>query len=84
MRIFFDESVSRFVKRRKWHPTQVVKPAAGGIELTMDVAGTVELVSWVLGFSDKDEVLEPGSLRDEMAAELERAVARYRTARLET
>jgi proteasome accessory factor B len=78
VRIFFDEKVSRFVRRRQWHPTQEVKRVPGGIELTMDVSGTVEVLSWVLGFGDKAEVLEPGSLRDQVAAELERATARYR------
>jgi predicted DNA-binding transcriptional regulator YafY len=48
-----------------------------GIELTMEVSGTVEVLSWVLGFGDKAEVLEPGALRDQVAAELQRACARY-------
>ncbi len=30
----------------------------------MDVSGTVELASWMLGFGDQAEVLEPDSLRD--------------------
>jgi predicted DNA-binding transcriptional regulator YafY len=38
---------------------------------------TVELVSWVLGFGDQTEVLEPDSLREQVAAELARASARY-------
>lgn len=78
VRIFFDEKVSRFVRRRQWHPTQEIKRVPGGIELTMNVSGTVEVLSWVLGFGDKAEVMEPGSLRDQVAAELERATARYR------
>jgi hypothetical protein len=69
--------VARFVKRRLWHPTQQIRRVGGGIELTMDVAGTTELVSWVLGFGDKAEVLEPESLREEVGAELARAAARY-------
>lgn len=77
VRIFFDEKVSRFVRRRQWHPTQAIKRVPGGIELTMEVSGTVEVVSWVLGFGDKAEVLEPGSLRDQVASELARASARY-------
>ena len=49
----------------------------GGVELTMDVSGTVEIVSWVLGFGNQAEVLEPQALRDPVAAELGRAAARY-------
>jgi proteasome accessory factor B len=78
VRIFFDEKVARFVRRRMWHPTQKIERVPGGIELTVDVSGTVELVSWVLGFGDKAEVLEPDSLREEVGAELERAATRYR------
>ncbi len=77
VRIFFDEKVARFVRRRRWHPTQVVKRVPAGIELTMEVSGTVELASWVLGFGDQAEVVEPESLRDQVAAELARAAARY-------
>lgn len=78
VRIRFDEEVARFVRRRQWHPTQrLERVEGGGVELSMEVAGTVELLSWVLGFGDKAEVLEPESLRDEVAAELSRASARY-------
>jgi predicted DNA-binding transcriptional regulator YafY len=35
----------------------------------MDVRGTVEVVSWVLGFGDKALVLEPASLRDAIRGE---------------
>ena len=43
--------------------------------MTMDVRGIVELVSWVLRFGD--QVLEPDSLRVQVAAELKRAAAQY-------
>ena len=79
MRIRFDAKVARYVQRRMWHPTQIFKKlAVGGVEMTMDVRGTTELVSWVLGFGDKARVLEPPSLRADVVAELERALASYR------
>jgi predicted DNA-binding transcriptional regulator YafY len=78
VRIFFDDKVARFVRRRQWHPTQEIKRVDGGIELTMEVCGTVELASWVLGFGDQAEVIEPEIMREQLAAELERAAARYR------
>ena len=43
----------------------------------MDVRGTVEVVSWVLGFGDKAEVLEPPALRAEVADEVKRAARIY-------
>ena len=62
-----------------WHPTQKFKKAAGGgLEMTMDVRGTTEVVSWVLGFGDKARVIAPAPLRDEVARELDRAARAYR------
>jgi len=78
VRIVFDDKVARFVQRRQWHPSQRFRRAAGGgVEMTMDVRGTVELVSWVLGFGDKAEILEPDELRASVAAELARAARAY-------
>ena len=76
VRILFDEKVARYVQRRQWHPTQRFSRAAGGaVEMTMDVRGTVEVVSWVLGFGDKARVLDPVDLREAVTAELKNALA---------
>lgn len=78
VRIRFDDKVARYVQRRQWHPSQRFRRApGGGVEMTLDVRGTVELVSWVLGFGDKAEVLEPADLRASVAGELGRAAAAY-------
>jgi predicted DNA-binding transcriptional regulator YafY len=77
VRIFFDERVARFVRRRLWHPTQRIRNVAGGIELAMDVAGTLEIANWVLGFGANATVLEPIALRAQIAAELRAAASRY-------
>jgi predicted DNA-binding transcriptional regulator YafY len=81
VRIWFDERVARYVRRRMWHPSQRFKAAPGGVEMTMDVRGTVEIVSWVLGFGQRARVLEPEDLRREVAGELRRAAEGYRAAR---
>ena len=84
VRIRFDDKVARYVQRRQWHPTQRFRrTSAGAVELTMEVRGTVELVSWVLGFGDKAEVLEPAALRAAVAGEIERAALAYARARPE-
>ncbi len=70
VRVWFDEKVARYVQRRQWHPTQRFRRADGGVELTMDVRGTTELVSWVLGFGKTARVLEPADLRERIRAEL--------------
>ena len=75
VRVWFDDKVSRYVQRRLWHPTQRFRRAAGGLEMTMDVRGTVELASWVLGFGDKARVEEPAALREQVAADAARAAA---------
>jgi len=77
VRVFFTERVSRYVTRRLWHRTQKFRRAPGGVIMTVDVKGTVELASWVLSFGDQAEVLSPPELRDSVARELARAAARY-------
>jgi predicted DNA-binding transcriptional regulator YafY len=70
VRIRFDDEVARYVQRRMWHPTQRFRKLAGGVEMTMDVRGTTEVVSWVLGFGAKARVVEPAELRDRIADEI--------------
>jgi predicted DNA-binding transcriptional regulator YafY len=78
VRIRFDDKVARYVQRRMWHPTQRFRKApGGGVEMTMEVRGTVEIVSWVLGFGGTAEVLAPPALREAVAAELAAATRRY-------
>jgi predicted DNA-binding transcriptional regulator YafY len=78
VRVRFDAKVARYVQRRMWHPTQRFrKRASGGVEMTMDVRGTVEVVSWVLGFGPTAEVLAPSELRAQVAAEAAGAAALY-------
>ena len=77
VRVFFTERVSRYVTRRLWHRTQKFRRVPGGVIMTVDVKGTVELGSWVLSFGDQAEVLSPPELRENVARELARAAARY-------
>jgi predicted DNA-binding transcriptional regulator YafY len=77
VRIRFTEKVARYVMRRRWHATQHIQKVPGGVELTMDVRGTTELVSWVLGFGRQATVLEPPELREAVRAELVDAAASY-------
>jgi proteasome accessory factor B len=75
VRIRFDDKVARYVQRRMWHPTQRFRRVTGGVEMTMDVRGTTEIVSWVLGFGDKARVVAPEALRAAVAAEVRGLVA---------
>jgi predicted DNA-binding transcriptional regulator YafY len=78
VRILFDAKVARYVERVMWHPTQKFRRTAAGLEMTMAVRGTVEVVGWVLGFGEAAVVVEPAELRAQVAGELARAAGRYR------
>lgn len=77
IRVFFEAAVARYVRRRQWHPSQRIRNVDGGIELSMKVAPSVEVASWVLGFGDRAIVREPSELRDRVRDELQRAVTNY-------
>jgi proteasome accessory factor B len=76
--IAFTAKVARYVVRRTWHDTQRIEEHADGrVVLTMRVRGTTGITSWLLGFGDQAEVLEPASLRDELAGVTSRMAATY-------
>jgi len=80
VRIRFDRSWAIHVEEHSWHPSQKLERRRdGSVDLLMRVGGTTELRNWVLSFGAGAEVLEPESLRAEVATQLERALARYRS-----
>lgn len=79
VRIRFEKPWATFVEERTWHPSQKLERIDGGrLELTMEVGGAAEIRSWVLSFGAGAEVVEPASLRADVARELEAARERYR------
>ena len=78
VRIRFRPEVARHIRRSRWHPSQKIYGMGGGIiELVMQVALTVELRSWILGFGPQAEVLEPTELREEVAEAVRSLAAVY-------
>jgi predicted DNA-binding transcriptional regulator YafY len=78
VRIRFDPRFALHVEERVWHPSQqLARVPGGGVELALEVGGHEELRSWILSFGSGAEVLEPAALREEVEAELKRALARY-------
>ncbi len=76
--IRFSPTIARRVRETRWHPSQQLEPLPnGGLDMTLTITSTVELVPWVLGWGGHCEVLAPESLREEVAAELNRAAERY-------
>jgi proteasome accessory factor B len=78
VRIRFSAKVARYVTRRRWHPSQRFKNVFGGVEMEMDVNGSTEILSWLLGFGKEAELLEPSGLRSDVRDELEAAMTAYK------
>jgi predicted DNA-binding transcriptional regulator YafY len=53
----------------------------GSLRWRATVSGTIEIRLWILSWGDDVEVLEPASLRDDVAATLQRALTRYEDVR---
>ncbi len=78
IRLRFDTSVAHRVQEATWHRSQQVRALPdGGVELTVRVAGIVEIQPWILSWGGAVEVLEPLALREAVAASVRSAVARY-------
>jgi predicted DNA-binding transcriptional regulator YafY len=74
----FDRSVARRVRESVWHRSQELRDLPdGGVELTVTVAGIVEIRPWVLSWGDAVEVREPAELRELVANTLRAASNHY-------
>jgi len=81
VRLRFAPTVAARVREATWHPTQQLEEEPDGSLLwTGRVAGTIEIRLWILRWGDDVEVLEPQTLRDDVAATLRRALERYERA----
>ena len=49
----------------------------GSLIAEFELTATEEIKAWTLSFGSKAEVLEPASLRAEIAAELQHSIGRY-------
>jgi predicted DNA-binding transcriptional regulator YafY len=79
IKVRFAREVARYIRERLWHPTQQFRDVDGGrVDLTMNVADTLEVRRWILGFGTLAEVLEPAALREALRIEAE-ALARKLT-----
>jgi len=79
VRLRFDASVAQRVRETVWHRSQkLVEQADGGVELSVTVAGIVEIRPWILSWGDSVEVLAPPELRESVARAVATASAHYR------
>jgi len=64
---FFPPAAAR-VKESIWHPSQRLSDGPkGSVNMTVTVAGTVEITPWILGWGDAVEILAPQELRKKIA-----------------
>ncbi len=78
VRVEFSAKMARYAMRRQWTCDQRVEELADGrVVLTVTARGLIDVTNWVLGFGEHAVVLEPASLRQEMAAMTKRMAAAY-------
>ncbi len=77
VRIAFDADVSRFVEERRWPGFVAWETAGERRVLVLDIPVTPQVVTWVLTWGQNAEVLEPATLREQVADGLRRALAQY-------
>mgnify|MGYP003806846179 CR=1 FL=1 len=74
----FAPEVNAQVRERQWHPSQTLENTAdGGCLLRVQVAEPLEMKPWIRSWGAQVEVLAPGWLRAEIAAEMRQAAAQY-------
>ncbi|MBM4362966.1 MAG: WYL domain-containing protein [Deltaproteobacteria bacterium] len=77
-RLRFDPDAAPYVRERTWHPSQKLKELRDGrLELAFQCTESYEVTSWVVSWQTAVEVLEPESLRRELASFGGWAVDRY-------
>jgi predicted DNA-binding transcriptional regulator YafY len=78
VRLRFEANVAHRVRESIWHRSQrLTELPDGRVELTVTVAGIVEIRPWILGWGDAVEVLEPPELRASVAGAVRAAAERY-------
>jgi predicted DNA-binding transcriptional regulator YafY len=77
-----DARMAAYVRERVWHESQSLEDRAdGSVALRMHVATGFELKAWIKGFLPHIRVIEPLSLRDEIARDLEDARGAFAVAK---
>jgi len=78
VRLRFTGEAVRYVRERRWHPSQSVEETPdGGLILSLTVGHLREVERFVLSWGHEAEVLEPSSFRSRVGQILTRAAARY-------
>ena len=78
IKLHFKSGLSRRITEVIWHPSQVIEPQNdGSVIMTLRVSNTYDFRSWVLGWGDEVEVLEPEILREQIIKTNKASLAIY-------
>jgi len=78
VRVRISPGWARWVGEKIWHESQkITKPADGGLQMTLRVAGLDEIKRWVLSLGPECAVMEPERLRKLVQQDLQRNLAQY-------
>ncbi|MBI3583267.1 MAG: WYL domain-containing protein, partial [Nitrospinae bacterium] len=74
----FTKHYARWIKRKKWHPTQVIEEQKdGSIIFKAAVRGSMELKWWIYHWIPHVEILSPPELRKEVIEEMREMLRMY-------
>lgn len=74
----FSKNIARWIKRRKWHPTQTIKEQKdGSIIFNVQLEGTKEIKWWTYHWAPNCEIISPPELRKEAAEEIRKLGRMY-------
>jgi len=78
VRVAFAPALAGIIRERKWHASQSFGTTPDGwVELSMHVALSPELITWILGYGANARVLEPPALVDRVREHVRRMNATY-------
>lgn len=73
VKLRFSKDVARWIKRKKWHPTQSIEEQKdGSLILKARLNGPEEIKRWSYNWAPHCEILSPPELRKEAAEEIKR------------
>jgi predicted DNA-binding transcriptional regulator YafY len=70
IKIRFAPEIAGYIKEKLWHESQEIRQQKdGSVIFAAEVAVTEELVSWVMSWGSRAEVIAPRTLKDQIQAE---------------
>jgi predicted DNA-binding transcriptional regulator YafY len=76
--VLFSGPAARIVSERRWHVSQTMKWEGDRLRFRMRVVISVEIERWILGWGEQALIVSPDSLKQVVAARIEKATANYR------